>query len=272
MAEALDALRFRFAPTGIRLPDLPAPPTAAPSVVGMSLPKAGSTLLFALLQDLAPKAGLAYVSLQDFFFLNGLRLTEQPHEAGSLFRARGYCYGGFRGPPPYAIPILDAARCVVLVRDPRDMAVSHWYSITQSHVVPKAGQGEHFMATARSQALDRGKEAHVTQVARGLDAQFDRLLCSGILHREGTAVFRYEDVIFRKREWVDAICAWFGWDITADDRARIAERHDVRPAAPDPAAHIRQVAPGNHRAELGEKQRAQVDRILQRWLAMFGYA
>lgn len=272
MAEAPDALRFRFAPTGIRLPDLPSAPSDAPSVVAMSLPKAGSTLLFALLQDLAPQVGLAYVSLQDFFFVNGLRLTEQPHEAGSLFRARGYCYGGFRGPPPYAIPILDRARCVVLVRDPRDMAISHWYSVTQSHVVPQAADGEHFMARNRARAIDRGKDAHVMQVARGLDAQYDRLLSSGILHRADTAVFRYEDVIFRKRDWVDAICTWFGWDIPAEARRRIADHHDVRPATPDPAAHIRQVAPGNHRAELGEKQRAQMDRVLARWLAMFGYA
>jgi hypothetical protein len=271
MAEALEALRFRFAPTGIRLPDLPPAPSDAPSVVALSLPKAGSTLLFALLQDLAPKAGLAYVSPQDFFFRTGLRLIEQPHEAGSLFRPRGYCYGGFRGPPPYAIPILDAARCVVLVRDPRDMAVSHWYSITQSHVVPETDEGEHFMAKARRQALDRGKDAHVLQVARGLDAQYDRLLGSGILHRERTAVFRYEDVIFRKRDWVDAICAWFDWDIAEEVRSRVAERHDVRPTTSDPAAHIRQVTPGNHREELGEKQRAQIDRILARWLVMFGY-
>jgi hypothetical protein len=271
MADALEALRFRFAPTGIRLPDLPPPPSDAPSVVAMSLPKAGSTLLFALLQDLSPQAGLAYVSLQDFFFVHGLRLTEQPHEAGTLFRPHGYCYGGFRGPPPYAIPILDAARCVVLVRDPRDMAISHWYSVTQSHVVPKVEQGEHFMAQARARAIDRGKDAHVLQVARGLDAQFDRLVGSGILHRANTAVFRYEDVIFRKRDWVDAICAWFGWEIADAARQRIALRHDVRPAVPDPTAHIRQVAPGNHREELGTRQREQMDRILARWLAMFGY-
>jgi hypothetical protein len=272
MPDAIEELRFRFAPTGIRLPELPAPGSDAPSVLALSLPKAGSTLLFALLQDLAPQAGLAYVSLQDFFFLNGLRLTEQPHEAGALFRPRGYCYGGFRGPPPYAIPILHAARCIVLVRDPRDMAVSHWYSITQSHVVPKAEEGEHFMAKARNEALARGKDAHVLQVARGLDAQYDRLLGSGILHGPNTAVFRYEDVIFRKRDWVDAICAWYGWSIPREQRDRIADRHDVRPATPDPSAHIRQVKPGNHREELSEKHREQIDRILARWLAMFRYA
>jgi hypothetical protein len=271
MAEALDLLRFRFAPTGIALPALPPAPSEAPSVVAMSLPKAGSTLLFALLQDLAPRAGLAYVSLQDFFFVHGLRLGQQPHEAGTLFRPRGYCYGGFRGPPPYAIPILDRARTVVLVRDPRDMAVSHWYSITQSHVVPQAEEGEHFMAGARQRAIARGKVAHVVQVARGLDQQYDRLLSAGILHRTDTAVFRYEDVIFRKRDWVDALCAWFGWDIPAGIRQRIADAHDVRPEKPDPGAHIRQVAPGNHRAELAPAQRQTLDRILARWLAMFGY-
>lgn len=269
---ALEALRFRHRPTGIALPELPPAPSDAPSVVAMALPKAGSTLLFGLLHDLAPLAGLAYVSLQDFFFLRGLRLTEQPHEAGGLFRPHGYCYGGFRGPPPYAIPILDAARAVVLVRDPRDMAVSHWYSVTQSHVIPAGGDAPHFMARAREEALRRGKAQHVLQVARGLDQQYDRLCASGLLHAPRSAVFRYEDVIFRKRDWVDAICAWFGWDIPAAARHDIADRHDVRPERPDPAAHIRQVTPGNHREELGPEQVQALDRILGRWLRLFGYA
>jgi hypothetical protein len=271
VATPLEDLRFRFAPTGVPLPSLPPAPSAAPSVVAMSLPKAGSTLLFALLHDLAPLAGLAYVPVQDFFFARGLRLNELPHEAAGLFRPEGYCYGGFRGPPPFAIPILGRARLIVLVRDPRDMAISHWYSVTQSHVIPETDGKPHFMNQARAAALERGKVQHVMQVARGLDQQFDRLASAGMLHGERSAVFRYEDVIFRKRDWVDAICAWYGWDIPSEARHAIADRHDVLPATPDPAAHIRQVRPGNHREELEPKQVATLDRILGRWLGMFGY-
>lgn len=272
MGGAPEDLRFRFAPTGIALPELPPAPSAAPSVIAMSLPKAGSTLLFALLQDLAPHAGLAYVPVQDFFFARGLRLNEVPHEAAGLFRPAGYCYGGFRGPPPFAIPILDAARVVLLVRDPRDMAVSHWYSVTQSHVIPDLDGSPHFLTRARAAALARGKAQHVLQVARSIDQQYDRLVSTGLLHGARSAVFRYEDVIFRKRDWVAAICDWYGWTIPAPTRDAIADRHDVLPEAPDPAAHIRQVRPGNHREELEPAERAALDRILARWLAMFRYA
>ena len=272
MAGPLDELRFRLAPTGIALPELPAAPSDAPSVVAISLPKAGSTLLFALLQDLAPLAGLAYVPVQDFFFRQGLRLTELPHEASGLFRPAGYCYGGFRGPPPFNIPILDHARLVVLVRDPRDMAVSHWYSVTQSHVIPETATGEHFMARARQKALERGKAQHILQVARGLDQQFDRLAGTGRLNGPRTAVFRYEDVIFRKRAWVAAICDWYGWALPAAARDAVADRHDVLPELADPGVHIRQVRPGNHRDELAPDQVAALDRILERWLKLFRYA
>ena len=90
----------------------------------MSLHKAGSTLLYDMLRSLAPEAGLAFVSLQDHFFRAGVAQKDEPPEAASLILPRGYCYGGFRGVPVFDIPILGTAQVVVLVRDPRDMAVS----------------------------------------------------------------------------------------------------------------------------------------------------
>jgi hypothetical protein len=275
MADALEALRFRFAPTGIALPDLPPAPSDAPSVVAMSLHKAGSTLLYDLLRGLAPLAGLAFVSVQDHFFRAGLAQKDLPAETASLFLPRGYCYGGFRGAPPFDIPILPSARSVILVRDPRDMAVSEFYSITRSHVIPppsKDGTQPHFLALAREKVGRRGLDQHVVAAARGIERQFERLQVLGLFQRPNVAIYRYEDVIFRKREWVADLCAWYGWDIAPADRQARADRFDIVPAVPDPDAHIRQVHPGSHRRELRPETVATIDGILDHWLRLFRYA
>jgi hypothetical protein len=71
---------------------------------------------------------------------------------------------------------------------------------------------------------------------------------------------------------VDDLCAWYGWRIPEAQRHAIADRFDIRPERPDPEAHIRQVAPGNHRQELKPQTIARLDRILDRWLRLFRYA
>jgi hypothetical protein len=270
-----EALRFRFAPSGIDLPVLPPPPSDAPSVVAMSIHKAGSTLLYDLLRHLAPRAGLAFVSVQDHFFHAGLAQKDMPPETASLFVPQGYCYGGFRGVPLFDVPVLDRARTVVLLRDPRDMAVSEYHSIARSHVIPpapSAGAEPHFMARARERVVQRSLDDHVLVAARGIDRQLERFLVLGLLRRPNVAVYRYEDVIFRKRDWVADLCAWYGWNIPAAARDALADRFDILPATPDPAAHIRQVHPGSHRRELQPATIAKIDAILQRWLVLFGYA
>ena len=270
-----EALRFHFRNSGAALPALPDAPSDRPSVVALSLHKAGSTLLYDLLRGLAPAAGLAFVSLPDHFFAAGLRHREYPPEAASLILPRGYCYGGFRGVPGFDIPILSTARVVVLVRDPRDMAVSEYHSIARSHIIPapvQAGAAPHFLQRERELVGQRSIDQHAIQAARGIDMRFDRLALLGLFWRPNVAVFRYEDVVYRKRDWVAEMCEWFDWDIPQSCRDAIADRHDVVPVNPDPGAHIRQVHPGSHRRELRPETVATIDGILVRWLRLFRYA
>ncbi len=262
-------MRFLIPPSGVPLPALPPAPSPAPSVIAMSLHKAGSTLLFNLLRELAPAAGLAFVSLEDHFFQAGLKQEQMPREAASLIRPQGYCYGGFRGLPPFDIPILRSARSVILVRDPRDMAVSNYFSVARSHVVP--AEGQHYMREAREAANRRSADEHALFVAPAIHRQFERYAALGLLAWPNVATYRYEDVIFRKRDWAADLCAWYGWAIPRAVSDAVADRYDVVPARPDPAAHIRQVHPGNHRSELGPGTLKRLDQIFGRWLDLFGY-
>lgn len=269
-------------PTPLRLPPpggrgpLPVPPppvSHAPSVFAFSLAKAGSTLLNNLLRVLAPQAGLVFFSLEDEMFAAGVPAPLDWPEAARLFHPRGYCYGGFRAMPRHALPPLAECRAVLLLRDPRDMIVSQFHSFRASHVVPEGTGPDHPMRRARERALGQTLAQFAPGAAQRFARRFEGYLAQGFAQRPATALFRYEDVIFRKRDWAAELCAWFGWSLPADAIAAAADRFDeLPPAAPDPARHIRQVHPGDHRREMTPQTIAQVEAILAEPMAAFGYA
>ncbi|GGG23846.1 hypothetical protein GCM10010964_10020 [Caldovatus sediminis] len=257
----------------IPLPALPPPGSEAPSVLAFGMMKGGSTLLFDLLAALAPAAGLAWFSLNDHLFRIGVREAEAPQEAARLFLPRGYCYGGFRDWPPHPIPILGTARAVWLLRDPRDMLVSLYHSTVRSHRIPDAGADgrEHYMAELRRRAQAMTLAEFCRSRVGVYQRMFERFLASGLTERPNLRVYRYEDVIFRKREWVDDLCDWYGWRIPARVRRAAAERFDLLPDTPDPDAHVRRVWPGSHRLELAAEDVAFLDGALAGPLRRFGY-
>ena len=84
---------------------LPPAVSDRPSVFAFSLAKAGSTLLYNMLRELAPAAGLTYFSPEDALFAANVGANDRPTDIGDVFRPTGYCYGGFRQFPAYPVPI-----------------------------------------------------------------------------------------------------------------------------------------------------------------------
>lgn len=186
--------------------------------------------------------------------------------------ATGYCYGGFRHFPEFPVPILDRARTALLVRDPRDALVSLYYSMRDSHPLPKPdGQLKQQMlatrAAAKRQTIDAWAIENHGNVIRAMEGYVAQRFTS----RPNVAVYRYEDVIFRKREWIRDLVGWYGWDVRDAVIERIAVGVDVFPAAADPGKHIRQVNPGNHRTALRPATQNALTEQFEPLLRMFGY-
>lgn len=252
--------------------DLPPPGSPdAPSVLVFGLYKAGSTLLHAVAERLAPRAGLAFCNVAGELFRRGVQLHEAPRATARLFHPAGYCYAGFREMPRgFDIPILDRARSVLLVRDPRDILVSHYFSVTRSHVLPAGGSARHALEAARAEAARRTVDEHVAAMAPWISELFR--FYRAALAQPGCRVYRYEDVVFDKPAWLASMCRHFGWAIPQDDIAAVAAEHDLRPAAEDPHRHVRRVRPGDFREKLRPETIAALNESLAHLLDRFGYA
>lgn len=232
--------------------ELPAPGSAnLPSVAVFAMPKAGSVMLDRIMRDLSAHVGLTYVSIMEEFFRIGLPDANMPMETSEIFVETGYCYGGFRYfPRRFEIPILDTARPVLLVRDPRDMLVSHYYSMRESH--PEPGRTLSSVSSKMSMR-DWARELEIDDYTHKASETFRRFLTNYrtiLCAKYDTKVYRYEDIIYAKTDWVSDLAEHFGWDLPGDLAADIAKKQEIIPKKEAPNQHVRQVHPGNFKSKL----------------------
>jgi hypothetical protein len=227
-------------------------------------------MLFGILRELSEAAGVTFVSMPRVLFGSGVDPATVDIIAD--FKDTGFCFAGYRFFPSSPLPLIDTAPTVLLVRDPRDVLVSHYYSVRDSHRIP-GQEGD-----LKSKMTARRAHAHVTTIDEWVienHASVVQSLAGYIAQRFGSrsnvAIYRYEDVIYRKRAWIEDMVRWYGWTVPASAVDQALRKYDVFPAVADTTKHIRQVAPGNHRAVLQPATREKLNACLDPLLTFFGY-
>jgi len=192
-------------------------------------------------------------------------------DMSSLFFERGYAYLGFRS---YWIGDqydITQNKCILLIRDPRDAMVSHYFSYLYSHGIPASGPISETMSNNRAKLLDTDINEYVLRphFVNSFKNAFKRY--EEFLDPQATRVYRYEDIIYHKQEWLSDMLSHLGLQLSDDVTLQIAKKHDIRPSREDPSKHIRQVAPGNYRRHLTNETIERLDDALDHILEKYGY-
>lgn len=247
---------------------------ATRSVFLIGLPKAGSTLLTHLMKPVARAAGLAFVSIPDALRTIGVAPMDIPPEVNRAFQPAGYAFAGFRAlPGALALPPYAADRTVLLVRDPRDMLTSLYFSVAQSHKPPGGGVGGGLAATfedRRREAMGMNIDEFVLARAAVVSGQYRAV--EGKLRGLGHRLYRYEDIIFDKLAWADDMVAYLSLTVAREAIERAVANNDARPTVEDATRHVRKVTPGDHIEKLKAVTIAELNARLAPILEKYGYA
>lgn len=243
------------------------------SVFLVGLPKAGSTLLNRVMTPLFEHVGLTPFSLHQTFRQMGLEPKFYPKDVSPLFADKGYAYIGFRGwNNRYPVPECASGRTVFLVRDPRDMIVSKYYSEAFSHRPPGtqvddtlAKRFEERRRELQSQSVDEYVVSDAAAVLRSYRRTLEKL--ESIEYR----TWRYEDVIFDKLRWVQDMLDYLQLEVPDGVVTRVVARNDIRPAAEVADQHVRKVTPGDHRTKLTHATINKLNEIFSDILDQYNY-
>jgi hypothetical protein len=220
-----------------------------PSGFALSMHKAGSTLLFNILRGLCEIVELQFVSIMDAAFVQGFHPDDLPENVSRIFLQQGYFYGGFRFlPKQFAIPGLEEAKKIFLIRDPRDILVSFYFSVVKSHTIPKKGKMNEAMTAFRKHY--RGIPIDDFVINESDNFLENMIQYKKIFNQNNLFIYRYEDVIYKKRQWADDIVDYFGWPVEKEQILNVVNPLDIIPEVEKPNEHIRQVHPGNYLKKL----------------------
>lgn len=242
-----------------------------PSVLAFTMPKSGSVLLDRLLCDLTATLKLPYVSIMEEYFKLGISDDLIPKETSAIFKPKGYCYGGFRYlPKKFEIPILHDVKKIVLVRDPRDMLVSDYFSMVRNS--PTYGKKRENLETSEK-SEDFDQETPIDEYVLHLRERFKAFLdqYQHLCETDDLKIYRYEDVIYDKVAWIDDICRYFDWPIDRSTQQIIAERYDVIPITENGGKLVRQVHPGNYAKKLKPDTIDKLDDYFADCMIFYGY-
>ncbi len=99
--------------------------------------KSGSTLMTNMLKELLGEVEIPVVNISGTAFAKGIRAEMIDASMGKALKTKGYAYLGFRQCIPEDTQFdLAPVKKILLIRDPRDMTVSLYFSQRESHKIP----------------------------------------------------------------------------------------------------------------------------------------
>ncbi len=244
---------------------LPDPKPELVSAYIFAFVKSGSTLLNNMVEAYCQYISVPTFSLFNTAFDQGVETPDIQRDASTFFRKSGYIYTGFRHFPAFELDVTGAP-VIWLTRDPRDMLVSRYYSILKSHVIPK---GMLSLVTYRKEVGKVDINQYAIETAKSYASNFQRY--KTMLAGSDLKVYRYEDVIYNKKDWLTDVVAKLGLQHDSEHTANIAKRFDVIPETENKNEHIRQVHPGDHTKKLTSKTIQELNTILSDFLKYFDY-
>lgn len=238
-----------------------------------SVHKAGSSLLFGMLEDACARGAVPAISIPDILFMEGI--GDDNWQADDDIRPMftpGYVYFGFRNFPAilenYAR--LGDVPKVVLIRDPRDILTSQYFSFG----------GKHFSHRLPNKNADSVVDYHMRDKHMEIDEYvidhaevlYDKLCCyRERIFDKNLLMVRYEDIFFDKRQLLRAVMAHLRIEIDTEIIDAVAVAHDIRPVSEDPTRHIRRGTPGDHANKLQAATIEKLTAMFRELMRDFGY-
>ncbi len=233
--------------------DLP-PASDRPSVLHFTLHKCASVFLRTKLHALARRIGLAPLDMDGYFFDSA---SPQPFEV----RPRGYFYGPFRSlDDAFGVrrdwPDMSDHKLIVVVRDPRDVLTSLYYSTAYSHRTPRGEARDKFL-TLRDEARHVDINEYVRREADTFLPRYRAYF--RLATRYDVHLTTYERLVTSPQAWLDELLDFLDVRLSRWRRRRLISPSDFSIKRENPNAHIRQVQPGDHARKLNADTIAWLD-------------
>lgn len=240
--------------------------TTNPSIIWFTAHKCASVYARSILQNLAQDQGMIYVDYEGDFWLEGKSLRELfSKKSLDVFKTTGHIYGPFR--QYYSIPEMEKYKVILMLRDPRDVLTSLYFSIAYSHFIPEIKKAK--MESSREDVKNKNIDNFVIEQAPWLRKNYEQYGKS-LLGKNNVLFLSYEDMVINFPLWLSELFKYLQINNTEHLIKKLIyeSKFEVKE---DVYSHKRQVKPGDHRRKLQVNTIKQLNLELLYILKRYGW-
>ena len=237
------------------------------SILFFTAHKCASVYVSKLLKRLSEDAGMVHLDFDTYFHMSNeaeYRLFSEPRFLRRAIHPRGYYYGALRW--YREIPNMDQYAVLLVLRDPRDVMTSLYFSLRYSHRMSSAR-----LVRWRQQSEGLTLDEFVLRHADGFDGRY-RQYCDELLGQANVLFLSYEDMVADFSRWLDRLAAHLSLDTNSGLLATLEQEADFTVDQQRLTAHRRQVTPGEHRRKLRAETIQELNGRFGYSLERLGYA
>ena len=165
----------------------------------------------------------------------------------TIFRPCGYFYGCLREFNEWKIADIDHFKKILMLRDPRDVLTSLYFSHAYSHAIPFFNQQE--ILSLREKALSMTIDQYVIEnIPKYL--RIYQAYCKNLLKKPNLLFVTYEKMVTDFDRWLDSIIDFLDVQVSFDLLTQIKKEADFTVKEENIYAHKRQVIPGEYQRKL----------------------
>jgi len=248
-----------------------------PSVIHFSVNKAATQYVRELLSRCAAENGMTTVGLAEYAFHTKFPYLDQLSDREMvqyqyLFNPVGYLYSVFGGMVE-GIPELEKYRVILMIRDPRDVLVSEYYSYAFSHSEPsRLGDKYADFMRMRQKARTVTIDEYVVSECDRVCVNYERYVSLLLDRYAHVLVTKYEEMTSDFEAWLKKILEHCEFKIS--DRlleSILNEAGHLKPKQEDIHQHIRKGMPGDYKEKLDRKTIDCIDAKFSSMLERFDY-
>ena len=248
------------------------------SILHFSVNKSATQYVKSLLGRVGTENGLTPAHLLGYAFDSDLPFfdhlsAEEFQKYKYVFHPRGYVYSNFGGAIE-GFPGMEQYRSVLMVRDPRDVLTSLYYSTAYSHSLPDPGgnkQGDFISKREHTRRIS--VDEFVLENAEAERRIYQRYTDLMMRKQPEPYLTRYEEMTHDFDTWFTRLLDYCQLHVSEDlKKALYEEAVNIRPTVEDIHAHVRQGKPGDHKTKLRHETIEKLDTIFSQVLKDFDYA
>lgn len=206
------------------------------SVVLFTAHKCASTLVNPIIAELAADADMTHIDFESYFTGFDAKKYDQfddPSFLNKAYRPTGYYFGAYRR--YRAIPNLEQYKTVLVLRDPRDVVTSHYFSMAYSHLVVNDN-----VKKARDRAKNQTVDEYVLENA-GRFQKIYQSYCDHVLGKPNVLFLRYEEMIVEFDPWLKKLAAHLELNQNSALIQKFIDQTSFKAKKEDVHSHIRSI-------------------------------